>query len=660
MLKKKNHRTSTVFRQLILNIIVPVVFALVILAILNQYRVKTTTDQNNKRQNQLITDQIELSLIHQDYGLEGVEKRLEAELFVQSHHLVNRYFSNTDSIESADLSLIRDSLNMYSKEQDIYIINRQGVIVNTTFEQDKNFNLFQVGDRFKKYLLDVFESKEYVSEKFSIEQKTGKLRKYTYQPTLDGKYLIQTGTYSNEADKWVNKTKETLAKISNKYRNVKRIDLFIDADTPFSLITSETTKDNTQFIKDIFEKLDTNLSETVKTREDGRYIENEYIPMKRQNTTLYERALIEIVSDRTDIHVNQRNDILQNIAIFLVTIILVIFLIYQKTRVITSPIKKLLDNVNRITQGDLSERAEVEGNNEITKLSVKFNSMVERLQTLYNNLEQKVNERTADLNAKKNELEEQKKNIEDSIRYAKRIQNAILPPMDYVKSLFPDSFIYYQSKDIVSGDFYWVNEIDNKKLMAIVDCTGHGVPGAFMSIIGNDQLNHTISKKKHILPGDILNSLNEGVTNLLRQTKGATNVKDGMDLSLVSVDFDTLQLNYAGAYNSIYVIRDKELIEIKANKFPIGGFLNDDLQKFDNIQFQLQKGDMIYMFSDGYADQFGGPKGKKYKSRNMKNLMISISDKHCDEQAKILKETITDWMKDEEQVDDILVSGIKI
>ncbi len=656
----KINKTSTVFRQLILNIIVPVVVALVILAILNQYRVKTSTDQNNKIQNQLISDQIELSLVHQDYGLEGVEKRIEAELFVQSHHLVNKYFVNTDNIETADLSLIRDSLDMYSKEQDIYIINRQGIIVNTTFEKDKNFNLYKVGGKFQTYLEEVFNSKEYVSEKFSIEQRTGKLKKYTYQPTRDGKYIVQTGTYSTEADKWVNKTKETLNKISQKYRNIKKIDLFIDADTPFSLISSEVDSENIKFIKGIFETLDTNLSKVIKTEVEGKFIEREFIPMKRQNTTLYEKALIEIIADRTDLHVEQRNDILQNIAIFLVTIVLVIFLIYQKTRVITSPIKKLLDNVNRITQGDLSERATVEGNNEITKLSVKFNSMVERLQTLYNNLEQKVNERTADLNAKKNELEEQKKDIEDSIRYAKRIQNAILPPMDYVTNLFPDSFIYYQSKDIVSGDFYWVNEIEGKSLMAVVDCTGHGVPGAFMSIIGNDQLNHTISKGKHKVPGEILNSLNEGVTQLLRQTKGNTNVKDGMDLSLISIDYKTLELNYAGAYNSIYIIRSKELIEIKANKFPIGGFLNDDLDTFDNIKFQLEKNDMIYMFSDGYADQFGGPKNKKFKSRNMKNLMIEISEKDCAEQRKILNEKITDWMQNEEQVDDILVSGIKV
>ncbi len=134
---KINNKTSTIFKQLILNIIVPVVCALVILALLNQYRVKTSTDQNNKIQNQLITDQIELSLVHQDFGLEAVESRIEADLFVQSHHLVNRIFKNTDSIEVVDLSLIRDSLNMYSREQDIYIINREGVIVNTTFEKEK-------------------------------------------------------------------------------------------------------------------------------------------------------------------------------------------------------------------------------------------------------------------------------------------------------------------------------------------------------------------------------------------------------------------------------------------------------------------------------------------------------------------------------------------
>ena len=657
---KNNNKTSTIFKQLILNIIVPVVCALVILALLNQYRVKTTTDQNNKIQNQLITDQIELSLIHQDFGLDGVESRIEADLFVQSHHLVNRYFKNTDSIEVVDLSAIRDSLNMYSREQDIYIINRNGVIVNTTFEKDKNFNLFNIGEQFQTYLENVFEGKEYVSEKFSIELKTGKLRKYTYQPTLDGNYLIQTGTYKLEADKWVNKTKETLNNISKKYKNIKKIDLFIDADTPFSLITSDKTSEDPSFIKEIFNTLDTNRSKTILYKENGRYMEKEYIPMKRQNTTLYKKALIEIIADRTDIHNSQRNDLMQNVAIFLFTILLVIFLIYQKTKVITSPIKKLLNNVNRITKGDLSGRADVEGNNEITKLSEKFNDMVERLQTLYNNLEAKVKERTADLNAKKNELEEQKKDIEDSIRYAKRIQNAILPPMPYVKSLFPNSFIFYQSKDIVSGDFYWVGEVDNIKLMAIVDCTGHGVPGAFMSIIGNNQLTQTVGIERTDLPSKILNDVNSGVTALLRQTKGNTEVKDGMDLALISIDYETLELNFAGAYNPLYIIRDKELIEIKADKFPISGFLNQDLEKFNNNKFQLKKDDMLFMFSDGYMDQFGGPKGKKFKSRNMKNLMIEICHLPCEEQHDILKNTITDWMVNEEQVDDILVSGIKI
>ena len=133
-----------------------------------------------------------------------------------------------------------------------------------------------------------------------------------------------------------------------------------------------------------------------------------------------------------------------------------------------------------------------------------------------------------------------------------------------------------------------------------------------------------------------------------------------MDLALVSIDYESLELNFAGAYNPVYIIRDKELIEIKANKFPIGGFLNQDLEQFTNNTFQLIKDDMIYMFSDGYMDQFGGPKGKKFKSRNMKNLMIKISELTCEEQHKILKDTITDWMVNEEQVDDILVSGIKI
>ena len=195
-----------------MNIIIPVVLAIVLLALLNHYRVQNTALKNNEIQNQLISDQIELSLVHQDDGLNAIEKNLETQLQAASNRLVNDVFQNTEGIEFADLTSIRDGIGMESEFQDIYIIDRNGTIVNTTFAKDLNRNLFEIGDKFKEYLVSVFNAGGYVSEKFSIEMKTGKIRKYTYHPTIDGKYLIQTGTYSFDADAWINKLSKVLVR----------------------------------------------------------------------------------------------------------------------------------------------------------------------------------------------------------------------------------------------------------------------------------------------------------------------------------------------------------------------------------------------------------------------------------------------------------------
>ena len=652
-------RNSTIFRQLILNIVIPVVLAILVLAFLNHYRVRTSAIKNNEIQNQLISDQIELSLKHQDEGLDAVEKSVEAEISLQSKKLVADFFRNTDSIEFANLHQIREEIGMSSNLQDIYIINDNGVIVNTTFEKDLNRNLFEIGSVFKNKLLEIFVKPDnYLSERFSLEMKTGKIKKYTYHTTKDKRYIIQTGTYSNDANNWINNTRRTLESITKKYQTVKNIDLYIDADVPFNLTNARDSSDMGK-IKEIFEKNDNDMSIKEEYDVDGKYMETEYIFMNRENTKLYKKALIRIISDRTEMYKSQQKDIWQNVLVFLVTIIIVIFLIFNKTRVITNPIKKLLTKVNRITEGNLNERAEVEGNNEITRLSEKFNTMVERLEKSYTNLEQKVEERTAELSTKKDELEEKNKNIEDSIRYAKRIQNAILPPDEYIKSLFPKSFVLYMPKDIVSGDFYWVNEIKNKSLMAVVDCTGHGVPGAFMSIVGSDQLNYAVNVKGADNPADILIALNEGVTKALRQTQ-ENDVKDGMDLSLISLDRERKILSYSGAMNPIYIVRDKELTILFPTKKPIGGFITEDSPVYENTEYPLVDGDMIYMFSDGYPDQFGGPKNKKFKYKQMKELMLAISGKNLIDQRRILKETIENWRGDQEQIDDILITGILI
>ncbi|MDO9185146.1 MAG: SpoIIE family protein phosphatase [Bacteroidia bacterium] len=285
-------------------------------------------------------------------------------------------------------------------------------------------------------------------------------------------------------------------------------------------------------------------------------------------------------------------------------------------------------------------------------------------------LEAKVIERTEqvvhqkeEIEAKNGELEILYKHVTDSIKYAKRIQEAILPPDSLVKELLPNSFVLYKPKDIVSGDFYWIGQKDGKTMFAAVDCTGHGVPGAFMSIVGHNILKQVVSNNTFSTPAQILDSLNEGVSETLHHgghEHEEGQAKDGMDISFCTIDFKTLELQYAGAYNPLYIIRKGQLIQTKANKFPIGLFLGEEKKKFTNHTFQLERGDTVYIFSDGYADQFGGPYGRKFMAIPFRVLLMDINKEPIEKQKIILNKTIEDWRGQLDQVDDILVIGVKI
>ena len=259
----------------------------------------------------------------------------------------------------------------------------------------------------------------------------------------------------------------------------------------------------------------------------------------------------------------------------------------------------------------------------------------------------------------RDEITIQKKEITDSILYASRIQNALLPPVHYIKESFSQHFILYLPRDIVSGDYYWMYRKDNKAIIVAADCTGHGVPGAFMSMLGSAFLSEITAKSDKIpTANEILNQLRTLVIQTLHQTGGENETKDGMDVALCVVDFDDSTINYSGAFNSLYLIREGELLETKADRMPIGVSYNQD-KSFTNHIIEFNKEDTFYIFSDGFIDQFGGPRGKKFKSRPFKNLLLSIQDNSMEEQKKILHKQLLDWRGDIEQIDDILVIGLR-
>ncbi len=257
------------------------------------------------------------------------------------------------------------------------------------------------------------------------------------------------------------------------------------------------------------------------------------------------------------------------------------------------------------------------------------------------------------------EIETKNKEIQDSINYAKRIQEAMLPEVSLLQKYFPEGFGLYMPKDVVSGDFYWFNELNENLYFAVADCTGHGVPGAFMSMISIDKLNQSLIDKKIDLPSKILSNVNNSIKNALKQNNVQAGSKDGMDIALCSYDKRTMTLNYAGANRPVWIIRNNDLIEQKPDKLSIAGYTEYD-QQYTNRTIQLEKGDSVYVFTDGIVDQFGGPDGKKFMSKRLKELLIEINTKPMSEQELVLKGAIENWQGKLEQIDDILVLGMKI
>lgn len=374
-------------------------------------------------------------------------------------------------------------------------------------------------------------------------------------------------------------------------------------------------------------------------------------------------------------------------------LLLTLFLSYFVASAISKPLVSLTYSIKGYVNSNFAyflPPSAKSSNYEIEILKENFVKMSGEITSHINYFKEKVEERTKEIRFQKDEIVKQKseiieqrdrleiqkqilqiqkqlvleknKGMEDSIRYAMRIQKAILPQVNAIKSFLPDSFVYYQPKDIVSGDFYWIDQpkSSSKIFFAAVDCTGHGVPGAFMSIVGYNGLNKIIQEYRLCNPAAILNQLNIEVRKTLRQENDSSEVKDGMDIALCSLDRGANILEYAGANNPLYLIRNGQLQVFNGDKFPIGMYKEGKNTLFHNRAIELEKGDAIYVFTDGYIDQFGGPDGKKFKQRQFKELLLSIQHLEMEDQKIIIQETIENWRGHSFQVDDVLVIGVKI
>jgi serine phosphatase RsbU (regulator of sigma subunit) len=270
----------------------------------------------------------------------------------------------------------------------------------------------------------------------------------------------------------------------------------------------------------------------------------------------------------------------------------------------------------------------------------------------------KIEEQNVDLEKRNIEIMAQKADITDSINYAKQIQTALLTDPKIALKYIDDIFILYKPRDIVSGDFYWFSEVNNLLIVVAADCTGHGVPGAFMSMLGMSFLNSIVNEKNIIDPGTVINNLRNYIINSLHESEDDSHPKDGMDICICLVDKPNMTVHYSGAYNPLIQITNDGLVEYKTDRMPVAVFLRD--QNFTTKQIKVKKGDLLYLFSDGYHDQFGGPKNTKFMKKNFKDKLLEISIQPMEQQRLVLDTTIEEYKGCNHQTDDIIVIGIRI
>ncbi len=263
-----------------------------------------------------------------------------------------------------------------------------------------------------------------------------------------------------------------------------------------------------------------------------------------------------------------------------------------------------------------------------------------------------------ELTETKKVVDAQHKSITDSINYAQRIQQAIIPTLDEIAANFKDSFVYFKAKDVVSGDFPWLYKTEQYVYIAAVDCTGHGVPGAMMSLIGNLLLKDIVSKKE-VDPATLLTGLHWGVVKTLKQDEPGNKTADGMDVAMCRIDLKSKEVQYSGAHRPLYHIRNGELEQFKGDKYPIGGNQYGGKNSFSNHVIKVEEKDQIYFFSDGFTDQFGGPNQLKLGPKRTRELLLANADLPMNQQQVKVKDAFESWQGDTKQIDDVLLIGIK-
>jgi len=642
----------SILRQLLANILIPVLLIFSIVFYLTyQYNLdKVESDIQQQKKN--IVEETRNLIEYYDFSMRTHEQSLIQRMQDASGEI--RSVLAMQNARTVDLNSLRTSLGMDPEREDIYLIDRNLKIVNTTFQPDLGLDFKKLNQTFIPFFNQIFQSKAFKEDRFGLEIKTGKIKKYSYQTSFDGKYIIELGFYSKSADEFKQLLLSKIRSLDKRFEAINRVELYLGVKK-----IPDISIKNLQLQKAYLQCLEAEKNVTIENDNPGSKGKEftEYIFLPVLESKLYSGYVLELGTNDLP-YQNLINDLLWRFGIiFGLTLLILTVIVYFRSRKLTKPIQELALKTETISTDNLDQTIEITGSLELDLLSKNFNSMMQKLRHSYENLEEKVVERTQELQEQKLIVEVKNHEIVESIQYARFIQQALLPLETEIQSSFDEhAFVYYAPKDIIAGDFFWFEKRSSSSWFAVADCTGHGVPGAMVSVLCINALVQSLSQDENQSTGELLDKVRELVVQTL--TKEARSVKDGMDISLARFDHETKILQWTGANNPLWIFRGEEILITNPDKQPVGQF--DGAKPFTTHEIQLEANDWIILFLDGYADQFGGPKNKKYKYATLKEFIQAHKDKTGSELKQELKSEFENWKGLNEQTDDVCVMGIKI
>lgn len=608
----------------------------------------------------------------QYFALHQIEIPLDESLKAHCESLRDGVFAKTSNIENADLIKAMIDEGIDTALCNLYIVNRNGIVVNTTNKPELFTDFSTFGTPHISYLNERFKNMDFGAPSFFFDSGKDRYVKYGYLPTSDGKYIIEIGAYSPLADAVYSYVAEFMKQKSEQYANVIDINQYALTTKPKSFnINKKFPQEHYCYIYDMQESGEVSVVEKV----DGERLKYTYLYLDCiVNSQIYKGIIIGVVSKDYAFNCTFGIDSLFPILLVLLFLTLIILFTYFSSDKIEKAIRKFADKAQTLSEGlekkPIEDNVEVVGDvKELSRLIQYYNKMLSLVGSRDSQIEKqaleiysakrKIIEMQEMVKLQKQLAEEKTIGMGEGIGFACNIQQAMLQNADDLHKLFPESFLFLKSRSAISGDYYWFSKVGNKMVVVVADCSGHGIEASFVSVLNVSLLKDIVDTNHIVDPMQILSCLHSEQVSLYHGRLDDRYSYCGIDVSVCCVDLDNSTLSFSSAQGRIAVVSEGMMQTYKGNNVSLGSSLVENQDAFTSNVIPIKSGDTVYMFTNGFPVQFNSDDSRKYGNEAFCSLIKQISDKSMEEQVTLLNDTLSLWQGSNEQTDDILVLGFR-